>query len=333
MQWTHWKIGLAASKKIDMLLKFLDDRYLIGINVSQTKLQALVPLLNASHSPPIPVPGHCCQGLRHPQQQATSSPRHSLFERISLLYRNAIRILVSFLRSSGWERCGLALGVVALDLVGAVRGAWHRCIYGSSLHSLGANPSSLTPEELSRAPLILLHGCGPADPTSLVPLIQGLSQVSMLTKEFLGPIFVPHLPNLTSDAIVAPTVLEALGKALQAISELYQKSGQSPPYFHLVGHSSGARAALCFLKEKDTYTREEIGKVIMLTEELREEDYKDLSEENRSKLYGILARWDFKKRLLNLQDSQKSRISAGHLGVLAHNSTHQIIAKLCSSSS
>lgn len=207
---------------------------------------------------------------------------------------------------------------------------WFRLGKQKQFHFFGLNPTTISEENRKLPVVLLLHGKG-VNQSAWIELAR------FFQNEGVGNVFTlnSHKGELTGEDI---PLFEA---KLEEISRLY---GDKIPEVIVVGHSRGAEFSLyaglpphtfklekgyCIQLQKWEMFRPEIKMMIRLGSPLLPQEWKQLTEEMRGKIYEI-------DGLLDLIIPNRSlnpfyQADCGHLGLLYNREVHKKIVELIQS--
>lgn len=153
--------------------------------------------------------------------------------RIYEVYFYAIRKLVDYLDSWGLEVAGMIIGTLLIEPWQALKIAFYTpANWVSHFNFYNMNPTTLTNEELSKCPLLLLHG-------NFNNQSSWLDLASELQTKKIGPIFTVDLPN----GELTATDYKIIYNKIREIKALYRKHHVTNVKINLAGFSRGSELA------------------------------------------------------------------------------------------
>jgi hypothetical protein len=198
------------------------------------------------------------------------------------------------------------------------------CIFGKkpSFNFYNLNPTKLRSRQLTRTPILLLHG-NYHNQSAWLSLAKKLKKF-----HFAGALFTVTLPN----GPVTQKDYEIIYKKILEIKHLYNFYGVAIKELHLIGHSRGAFIADSLLHSdflqdllpdalKETLQEITLGKVVKLGYARQKIDVDP--KNNEFEITGVNDKIFPEKSLL--PPTQCRDISCGHLGLIYAKRCHQLI--------
>ena len=234
-------------------------------------------------------------------------------------YLGHLKRFTNYLRACQFQNAAIIIAAMGAEPVDSIV-AGIRMSRGeqTAFHEYCVNPITLSPEQASKPPVLLLHG-DQHNQSAFIPMLAYLYQ-----KKYAGPIFTVNIPSVEDQAIRH----KAIDNKLRDIDNLYRKQGvvkrDNEDHIRciIIGHSWGADEAVN-LEERDTTPRQ-----LILIGACKH------SKREQPQVY-INAKMDL---VLNLLPDEKDdvipkgeiiNINSGHLGLISHPITlkkcHEIL--------
>ncbi len=244
-------------------------------------------------------------------------PKFSWFSHISHVYRNFIKKFVQFLEKHDYRVTAMILGTLLVEFWHALKaGLTSPMSWKRHFNFYQMNPTELTPEQLKKHPLLLIHG-------NYHNQSAWMSLAKKLKSYDLGPIYTVNVPN----GKITYRDYEIVQKKISEINEHYQRFGIHSVKIHIIGHSRGGCLAHHIAWEALQKGSEEIGKIIKIGSGLSPLDKVHMEDPIfHTRVYEMMGKYDI------LENHQSKRpashlkiIDSGHLGLLYSSQTHQSI--------
>ena len=243
-------------------------------------------------------------------------------------YRHSILDLVNALQSKDFFVTSLVVGTLLTEPLEALKAAaLSFSMLKKRFNYYGMNPVTLTPEQLKRNPVLLIHG-NYHNQSAWIPLAKELQ------KNNLGPIYTVNLPS----GKITQKDIEIIEKKIEQIKMQYKQHNIDDIKIDLVGHSRGSTLAQMrtwwmYEDKGNEYTlrwklHNDIRKIITLGTVVEYHDYVKSGDSNcNDRIHEITGQYDILAKDARSAFKKKKIINAGHLGLLYSQKTHSQIVE------
>ena len=254
----------------------------------------------------------------------------SFLARIRVAYLTFVQKLIGAMYKAKW--CGLAMsmGSLLVEPLHSIRAGLTTPLgWLKRFHFHGLNPKKITPEQVHKRPILLIHG-------NYHNQSAWLSLAKKLKKAGLGPLYTVNLhqgPLTESDR-------EILHRKIDEIKSHYKHMNREQIQIDVIGHSRGAMMGFYmgldsntwgideqgnfYLKNGAVPLHPEIGKVIQIGNAASHWDLEHIGL--LSNVYEVVGAYDIvapNRSLLPLH--QQFTQPSGHLGLIYSDAVHQKI--------
>lgn len=264
-----------------------------------------------------------------PSTQKDTSTNISFCQRIYEAYFEVIKSFVDCLVKRNYLVTAMVIGTILLEFWSVLKAS----IFGvanwkTHFNFYNMNPTTLTPEDLTKNPLLLIHGAF-GDQSAWLDLGQELQAKNT------GPVFTINLPgseHRTEDDY------QLVADKIKEIKALYRKYNVTKIKIDLGGHSKGSELAsdMAWSVRKSDDERYwqlsgDIGRVIKIGTPLTQAEYdriKKIEPNFTQRVLEIIGKYDVLERNPSLlPPSNYVVIPTGHMGLIYASETMQSVSQ------